>query len=294
MLKKSIIGILLFLAILFPLSSWAAFSNLVSFGDSLSDNGIGLSDTQGFTRSSNGMVWVEYLALNLGISHDGRAYGGALTGMGNIASGTADQYGLLWQVGNYSPAGDISSTLFTLWAGGNDLRKITDPAAAPAVIQNAVNNIGAAVVSLYGMGARNIMIPNLPDLGITPEVNWNPTLAAMSTQASMGFNGGLDMMIDGLNNSLLGLSVYKLDVFSYLNDVILPGDYFSNTTDPWLGSGKRPSNYLFYDNIHPTTDGHWLLAEFAASEASATVPVPGAFLMLGSGLLFMVGIRRKA
>lgn len=278
------IFLICFLAAL-PVTSWAAFSSLVSFGDSLSDNGINniQPDYEGFDRFSNGWVWVDYLAVNLGVSHEGRAWGGATTG--------AEEYNLLWQVGeHYTPVGDISNTLFTIWAGGNDLRSITDPSSAGSVIGSALNNIGTAVSTLYGRGARKIMIPNLPDLGITPELNGEPLKSAAASQASQAFNANLNTLISTLSGSLLDLTIYELDVYSYVNDVILAGDFFANTTDQWLLEGGDASTFLFFDEIHPTTRAHQMLGDFAAATA---VPVPSAVWMLGSGLLFTIGIRRK-
>lgn len=234
--------------------------------------------------------------MNLGLDHDGRAYGGAVTGLGNVVTGPG-QYGLLWQVheDNYTPDVDtISNTLFTVWAGGNDLRSITDPNDAPGVINSAIGNIEDAITSLYGAGARNILIPNLPDLGITPEVNWNLALSGAASFASGIFNQELGTMIDSLSFS--GLNIFELDVFTYLNDVIIPGEFFANITDPWIGSGESPSEYLFFDGIHPTTEGHWRLSEYAAqtiNDATNSVPVPAAVWLLGSGILCLAGIRRK-
>ena len=73
-------------------------------------------------------------------------------------------------------AGDINypvetadpDALYTVWAGPNDMFLIEDPAQAPAIIQQAVENLGTAIVGLYGMGARHILVPNMPDLGATP------------------------------------------------------------------------------------------------------------------------------
>ena len=135
------------------------------------------------------------------------------------------------------------------------------------------------------------MIPNMPDLGITPEVKWDSTLSAGATAVSQGFNAGLDSLIGSLSTLFPDLTVYELDVYSYVNKVILPGGYFANTTDQWILEGGDASTFLFFDGIHPTTRAHQMLGDFAAS--AAAVPVPSAVWMLGSGLLFIVGVRRK-
>lgn len=298
MYRKFLIGFLLFISFLLPVSTCSAFTHVVSFGDSLSDNGLNvdpdnpfvLLDDQGFARFTNGWVWVEYLAEKLGATHDGRAYGGATTGDGPV--------NLRWQIDQY--AGQIAndSTLFTLWAGGNDLRGIDpsalpgDPSFAPAVINAALANIDTAVRELYAKGARQILIPNLPDLGITPENYGNFAATMASSWFNFGYQSygisGLADVITGLRGAYADLTIYELDIFNIINDEILGQGYFPNETEGWLGSGENVADYLFYDDIHPTTDAHWLIADYAAN----AVPVPSAILLLGSGLLFLIRLKR--
>ncbi|MCP4670994.1 MAG: PEP-CTERM sorting domain-containing protein, partial [Desulfobacula sp.] len=65
--------------------------------------------------------------------------------------------------------------------------------------------------------------------------------------------------------------------------------FFDYESDPWMGTGGNPADYLFYDDIHPTTDAHWLLAQYATS----AVPIPGALLLFCSGLIGLAGLRRR-
>ena len=54
--------------------------------------------------------------------------------------------------------------LFFIWGGPNDLVINPDPAVAAA----AAANIGMMIDTLYGAGARNFLVPNMADLGLTP------------------------------------------------------------------------------------------------------------------------------
>ncbi len=78
MKKRALLVGALFLCLLFPFSTSAfAYSQIVAFGDSLSDNGP--DDGWGIDVYSNGPVWIDYLAQDLGVGLLDMAYGGART-----------------------------------------------------------------------------------------------------------------------------------------------------------------------------------------------------------------------
>ena len=294
--------VLICVSLLLSMPAAAEFSQIVAFGDSLTDNGTNLfyGDYHGIDHFSNGDVWVEYLADSRGISLDDWAYGGAYTGYG--ANFDPGNYGLLWQVGGYltdHPAAQPSA-LYTIWAGGNDFLALSSGDDVSATISNAAGNIVAAVGSLAGAGARNFLVLNLPDLGRIPRYNgdYDPAnpgpVSGGSTYLASAFNQTLDSYLANYMASPdnPGINLCQLDTFTFLNDII-DGDYFLNDTEPWWGSGEDPNDYLFWDDIHPTTGTHWLLAEAADQQLNSCVPVPPSFLLLISGLVGLVGIKRK-
>ena len=112
-----------------------AYSSILAFGDSLSDNGMyedypvygtfgntNPDDIFGFQRFSDGPVWVEYMAQNMGIPYTSlldMAYGGATSGWDNPAASSIGfgDTGLQSQVNYYAanfPA-ITSDTLVTVW-----------------------------------------------------------------------------------------------------------------------------------------------------------------------------------
>ena len=180
-----------------PLSSWA--SQIIAFGDSLSDTGNAYAATGGQVppapyyagRFSNGPLWVEQLAPKLSAplptpsSQGGTnyAYAGAATGPTPLGTqlGTpagfspfvtpsgqfiANVPSLPSQVATYiaSLKGGMptAGTLATVWAGANDFFDGQTNPTVPA------QNIAKAISALMGAGVKNFLVPNLPDLSKTP------------------------------------------------------------------------------------------------------------------------------
>ena len=76
-----------------------------------------------------------------------------------------------------------------------------------------------------------------------------------------------------------------------------PGAYgFTDVSDPCAfffysqTCYGNPSGYLFWDGIHPTTQGHQMLARLALAE----IPEPETLLLLAIGIIGIVVTRRKA
>jgi phospholipase/lecithinase/hemolysin len=265
------------------------FSQMVIFGDSLSDMG-NVKDSimnmpavppywQG--RFSNGPVWAEYVAAELGLSlqhgtgsgeGNNRAYGGSQTGQGY-------SYILLpntgTQINNYlaNVHSSFNSTdLVVIWSGGNDF--LYGLADANTTHANMVSHVEAVIQA----GAKNILLPNLPPLELTPEVrnkssnqqqqiaasisSYNSALAySMPTLAS---THGVDIMLvdthsmfyDFMHNSTyLGLT-NLVDMACQSSGSILPLP-ICNSGDPVV---SNVDEYVFFDKAHPTAAMHELIS----------------------------------
>ena len=204
---------------------------------------------------------------------------------------------MLWQIDGYLttyPAVQ-SSSLYTLWAGGNDFLALPSnptPEQINTTIATAAGNIVSAIDLLAGAGAQNFLVLNLPDLGQTPRYNYDPLVSGSASWLADTFNQALNNALEAYGTDNPGINLCQLDTFAFLNDTI-GGDYFVNDTDAWLGSGDMPSDYLFWDDIHPTTDAHWLLSEAADEQLNSCVPVPPSILMLISGLLGLFSLKKR-
>jgi len=258
------------------------FKNVVVFGDSLSDSGNVFTLDRGTYppppykgRFSNGPVWVEYLVKSLGISGNfcNYAFGGATTGV--ISSQGAP--GFNTQVLTYTNLLTVAAgfptafpqpqeSLFIIWIGGNDfLGPLADPAVA---VSNAVLNIWTGMNKLASVGAKTFMVVNLPDLGLTPRMNQNDTLRASGTQLSGFFNNSLETMLEGFETDHPEIEIVRFDSFNFLHEMVAAPEAgrYSNVTDKKFDQDTgtvAEGRYLFWDDIHPTTITHKIIARRA-------------------------------
>lgn len=294
-MKKQIFttGFVLF-SFLLPLKATAAsFSQLYVFGDSLSDTGNSFQATgippsppyfEG--RFSNGPVWVEYLADDLGLSQNqltNYAFGGANTGSANtLIPGVQGLPGLEQQIDSFKASNTSAdpNALYVVWAGAPDY--LSGSTLNPAV---PVNNLSTAVSSLANSGAENIVVVNLPDLGQIPATSSNPLISTTLNTVSAVHNAGLSASLDALSQQT-DTNIIQVDVNSLFNRAIAhPAEFgFTNVTDACLAGNNvcsNPNDYLFWDTIHPTTKGHQLVGELALSAIeSQAVPEPSTALGL--------------
>ncbi len=291
-MKRLFTGAVLVLLLVFPFSAFGStsFSNIVAFGDSLTDNGSVVfgtnpdsTDLHGFKYYTDGAVWVEKLGATMGSTLSNVAYGGATTGYDNPAAGGSPITGLQWQIDNALPQASWDDTLFTVWAGANDFFKGRD-------FSLAATNIGAALGKLKDAGAKSILVPNLPDLGMTPGFynDENPNVTtAQATGWTQGFNNQLYAELHGFAGKNPSVDIYFLDVYTLFSDFIVMDNGEINPVY-W--------NLLFWDDVHPTSFGHTILAGEAYGVLQAgpmATPIPAGVWLLGSGLVGLLGVRRK-
>jgi outer membrane lipase/esterase len=269
------------------------FDRVVSFGDSLSDNGNLDAATFGVFpgsdyfagRFSNGPTFAELLAGDAdfasGESSQQRFWGpgfllnpAPVNGDVNLAVGGATTEGGLFpsvqvQIGAFQAAGGQFGTndLVTLLAGAND---IFDASLDAGVAAEAAEAQSDNVRALIAAGARTILVANIPNLGATPRFNGNAGTAQAGLTATNTFNGILDTNVEGLAAANPQANLVQADLQGVLDIVIANPEAFGfeNVTQACLGSGPggtvcaNPNAFLFFDPVHPTAAGHFLLAEF--------------------------------
>jgi phospholipase/lecithinase/hemolysin len=274
-------------------------------------------------RFSNGPTAVEVLAASGGLlltpsrfGGTNYAYGGATTGDLNFNAAVGSPAGLpasmlptgmgsTAQVGQFlaaPPAFNPADTLFFLWGGPNDLLLASalsnnDPAAVAAAAHQAVLNLAGLAGMLFGAGARNFLVPNMPNLGVTPYgLSQGPLVAAGLTALAQGFNAGLGTAMAQVD-ALPGVTMTVFDTFAFFDGVRMnPGAFgFTNVDQPCLASLSALAGgcggYLFFDELHPTGAAHAVLAN--AFEV-ALIPEPETWAMLAAGLVVLaIAVRRR-
>ena len=157
-----------------------------------------------------------------------------------------------------------NQTLFIVWGGAID---VLDATSAKDVTNAAFNEV-LNIQRLIDAGATQFLVVDLPPLGLTPRLNGTPTASLTATAGSLLFNTYLATGVSVLRDFywFRHLKVYQLNAFSLLNSIVArPSAYsLTNVTAPAQGQLQvDPDTYLFWDDLHPTTRGHNILARSA-------------------------------
>ena len=300
MLPRTLLGTAI--ATLFSVGAAAAdFSDTFFFGDSLSDAGTFapfLPPGTGRFTTNPGPVWSENLAAELGTDASPATVGGSNFAQGGarvtlqpgvpasnpLTAGAApvhrqiDAY--LGSAGTADP-----DALYSVWAGGNDIFRATDPS-----LPESANPLGYTLATagqlvgeigrLKAAGARFILVPTVPDIGATPfGASVGPANSAGLTALAGAYNQAL---LGGL--AAAGIEVIPLDIFTLLREAGAdPSAYgLANVSLPACGAVASlvctaadfivpgaDQAFLFADGVHPTTVGHRIIADYALGVLSA-------------------------
>jgi len=252
------------------------------------------------------------------------AYGGAGTGIANITpDGLFIVRGLLGQIedfnslsgGGYAPA----NALYVVWSGANDYLLAGAAAGIPAPPNPAytVGNIATAMQTLYNEGARNFLVPNLFDLGNLPiSAFFGTGVQQALSDLTKQNNALLNSMLHDLVSTYSGIIIYSPDIYSLYAEIAadpsafgfthtltemgpaagclilpvilgIPADCNTlNMPNPLDGQG-----YPVWDEEHPTTAAHALIAQTALDASAIPEPFTAALFIMGLAGLVMVRFR---
>lgn len=296
------------------------FTQTVFFGDSLTDGGffrpllpVASQSVTGQFTTNPGYVWSQYMAdyfhsnANVAWKATGAtptmstgnnwAVGGARMAT-NTVGGLGYTPSLTSQYAAYLASGHTvdPNALYTIWGGANDIFAANDAyiavlvgggtqaqaqVAAQAIVGAAVNAQVGLIGTLKTAGAQYVMVPTIPDMGLTPSaIASGPAGQAQATAMSNGYNTAL---FGGLATA--GLHVIPVDTYHFLQEVVANPAAFGLTNvtgvacltqPPPAGSSSLFCNplstvangantYLFADGVHPTSAAHRAMADLAIS-----------------------------
>jgi outer membrane lipase/esterase len=245
-------------------SNAGPFSNVVVFGDSLSDAGyfrpflasLGLPPsvvaTLGRYTTNPGPVWSEIISRYYGVTPAASNANGSIFAQGGARVSGTPGVGTPPGVADRSVSTQITeflarsggtadpNALYAVWAGANDVFFNLGALQAGAInaTQLQGNVLGAATAEiqqigrLQAAGARYILVFALPDIGVAPAFAGSATAGSV-TQLSAGYNTTL---FSGLASA--GIRVIPVDSFSLLAEIRAnPAAYgFTNITTPACGA----------------------------------------------------------
>ena len=314
------------------------YSSVTFFGDSLTDGGyfkpfLDKEESGQFTTNPDN-TWATPFAESLGLTSTAQTLGGDGSG-NNYAIGGAragldvEREGLpvasaKTQLDSYLANNKVDSKgLYSTWAGANDIFAASSDiekgfigivtGSTPGVTKEevvakaiedhvlpAVESQRKIIDTLKSNGAKYILVPNIPDVGLTPEtiqadekIKDNKFLEDKLGKDVFKKTGNTlattynETLYEGIKQT--GANVIPLDTFGLLQKVAKnPSAYgFSNMNDKACGSVSSlecgrddvekesekgaENSYFFADGIHPTGRAHRMIADYA----NAVVTAPG-------------------
>ncbi len=229
------------------------------------------------------------------------AIGGSVTGPNGFNPASGELTDLTMQLDNFkqqmpTPA---ANALYTVWSGSNDVLNLLGSSTfasqstttSQSEVAASAQNVVDMVVSLSGLGAQTILVGNLADLGLTPDIVGTAVSGVYSAYAQF-FNMQLTTDLKTAAPLLTKSTVDLLDNYDLLagakpglvvpgvnggtiTNVTTPAYTGSYTSDPPNSEVSNPDNYLYFDALHPTQTGHQAIANLAAADLAANCYVAG-------------------
>ena len=290
-------------------ASAQSFSNVVVFGDSLSDSGnaaaaLRLPPGTSFTTNPD-PVWAEIVAGAFGASGKNPLAGGSNYAFGGACMNPAtpcdfdDAPTVTEQIGQHLSlrGGRLDpNALYTIWGGLNDIADsaLSDPLNALGHVLAAADVNAAQIRRLREAGARHVVVFNMPDASLAPfAVAQGPVAQAGLSALVAEYNKKLYAGIRENEQGVVPINIHVALTALAAN----PGRYgLTNVTGTACGTPNAGSalsiqcgpagspfpvtyapganqTYLFADRSHPSGAVHAMLASLVTTTLAAPLQV---------------------
>lgn len=261
-----------------PAFAQGAYTQTYFFGDSLTDSGhfqnslpADIRDQAGRFTTNPGWVWAQWVADHYGTDATTDNQGGTNYAIGGarIDTPVANTIPVTAQIDLYlSTHGGVADpdALYTVWGGGNDL--LAFDIFAPVGAQTV-----EAVGRLRDAGARYILVPTIPDAGLTPFA-LSAGLGAAATSVANSFNTQIFGSLTAAGLRVIPLNTFQLQQeivadaarygFTNIDSPACPGSSLTCTPEDYVVPGADQT-YVFADGVHPSSATHRILADYAVS-----------------------------
>jgi phospholipase/lecithinase/hemolysin len=200
---------------------------------------------------------------------------------------------------------DPATSLFVVWLFPNDVFYRSSTGSLPGIVPgspggaddndvvgNGIANILTTIHILAEAGAQHFLVANMANLANTPSFAGSGPLSELS----IAFNTNLELALLGSEIDA-EITLFDTDALfqRILADPAAVG--LTNTTEacvqhlaPDDPNPCNPSEWLFWDGVHPTTRAHQILAR---EMRLALIAEPGTLALLGLGLVLLGLIHRR-
>ena len=327
-MKRIIAAVAVTLAVPASADTLGPYTDLLVFGDSLSDSGnvsivtdssIPFFPVYPNGQYTNGDTWATQLGTAASLSPEGGtnfAYGNATAVQTVEPDAFFDVPDFVDQRALYGASGVElgDNPLTAIWFGGNDLRTLISSPPAPenaeavvgALIFSVVTAITTGINELAATGLDDFLVFGLPDLGKIPAVVNDPVASFQATELTTNFNlflagaltayedTGIDVSFfdtQSFFNALLG-DADTLGITNVTDACVVADDIATPDVDETLFCGAEQGSYAFFDGLHPTEKVHTALAG-AVRDFVTPVPLPGGLTLALGGLVLLGSVARR-
>ena len=238
---------------------------------------------------SNGRTWVEVMAQEMELTewakpayrdpaYGNYAYGYARARDVDYATGPSlGEQVQAWIDNGYCTGTAMTDTLFVLDTTYADFLDILAGGDPVDILVGMLDSIATNIGILYGCGARNLMVANIPPLGASPGIPEADKAAA--TGLSWQYNVYVQDILSFFSGEPFNMNISTVDFFAFTTAAMTAPEEFglTNVTDTCVTFGvlkdafcKDRDEYFFWDTLHPTKRVHALMAEVALGQ----LPVP--------------------